>query len=558
MNRTNVYHPILTLLLWLLAAVGARAQSLEYWFDKKVSPQTIPLSGDGTADIGIDTKNLKIGLHTLHLRAKDGSDYSPVSSSTFLKVSASGTSKLEYWFDGDVKNLAWTDIDPETEAVQILDLKMDNNKQFPLGIHQLNMRVAAYGGNYSPVYSTMVMKMPIGSGDSVIEYWFDDNVDKSATKPLDPTTEEEQIIDLDLSDPDKFPIGLHQLNMRVAPYGGHYSAVYSAMVMKMPGGTGGSVLEYWFDDNYQNPSTIPVNAGTDGVQKLDLDLSNLDNFPYGLHKLNIRVAANGNQYSPVYSSIVMRYPTGPSNYLAYWLDDDYENLKRVKATASNTHEGIFEQWLNFSQVPSGMHRLHFRASRNAVDYGPVHEVPILVTRRYNQDPNVYVMKTSYSDDAHGNVILSTGTKQNSIVWQHSLNPDDFTVGQHKFIVSFQNSAEVWSEKNVTYFYKEGASGRLRAGLMPSDPTGIDDVSGAESFGCTYYNGMIYVDCQSPRLSETGVVIVCDMTGRVIAQQKVTNADGIHAEVSVEGLSNQILIVKLVSGDVRFSKKVVKR
>jgi hypothetical protein len=49
-----------------------------------------------------------------------------------------------------------------------------------------------------------------------------------------------------------------------------------------------------------------------------------------------------------------------------------------------------------------------------------------------------------------------------------------------------------------------------------------------------------------------------MMGRIVAQQKVINDNGIHAALSVENFARQILIVKLVCGDMHFSKKMVIR
>jgi hypothetical protein len=126
-------------------------------------------------------------------------------------------------------------------------------------------------------------------------------------------------------------------------------------------------------------------------------------------------------------------------------------------------------------------------------------------------------------------------------------------------VRFQNSAELWSEENITYFYKETANGRLVAGIMPDDETtGIKDLSQSEVVACECDNSTIYLDCQSPKLGKTGVIIVCDMMGRVIAQQNVSNVDGIHAAMNVENHTRQLVIVRLVSGDVHFSKKLVIR
>lgn len=487
MNRTLINLRPLSLLLWLLAVVGARAQSVEYWFDNKVDPKSMTLSG-GKADIS--TKGLKAGVHTLHFRAYNGGgydDYSPVYSSTFLKFEALGSSEIQYWFDGDVKNLAFMPINTETDALQI--------------------------------------------------------------------------VNLDLTDTEKFPLGIHQLSMRIADASGIYSPVYNALVMRMPAGTGNSVIEYWFDDDNTKLGTIPVSLTASGIQKLDLDLSSLDNFPYGLHRLNMRVAAYGNQYSPVYSAMVMRWPNGPFNYLVYWLDDDYDpnNLKRIKASGSNAVEGNFETNLNFRDAAPGMHRLHYRVSRNAVDFGPVHEEPILITRKYvkTEGESVAIIKSYWADDKQG-VQNSFTNRKNVLTWGHTLDPNDYSVGQHSFRVRFQNSAEVWSEENVTYFYKDAAMSRLHEGFIPSDETCIEDLSQSEMVACECDNGTIYVDCLSPKLGKIGVITVCDMMGRIVAQQKVTNDNGIHAALSVENFARQILIVKLVSGDMHFSRKMVIR
>ena len=487
MNKTYIFHSSLSLLLWLLVVVGARAQSVEYWFDNNINPKPLSVSG-GKASIS--AKGLKAGVHTLCLRANNGGgykDYSPVYSSTFLKFEAPGSSRIQYWFDGNVKKLASVPINAELETVQLVDLDLTNSEKFPLGLHQLSMRIVAASGQYSPVYNVLVMRMPAGMGNSVIEYWFDGDNTKLGT--------------------------------------------------------------------------IPVSLTDSGIQNLNLDLTNLENFPYGLHRLNLRVAAYGNNYSPVYSVFVMRLPTGPNNYIAYWLDDDYDpnNLKRIKAYSQNGLDATFVTDLNLSSVSSGMHRLHYRVSRNAVDYGPVHEVPVLVIRKYNRDIEVTLEGHSYWIDDGKVHSLEIPDYMSIITKKYVLHPENYSVGQHAFHVQFQNSAEVWSEENVTYFYKDAAMSRLHEGFMPDDETtGIEDFSQPDNVACTYSNGTIYIDCQSPKLGKTGVIIVCDMMGRILLQHKVSNSDGIHAALGVDSFAQQLLIVKLVSGDVRFSQKIVNR
>lgn len=466
-----------------------------------------------------------------------------------LAVAGVRAQSLEYWFDNYVNPI------PISLSNGHADI---DAKSLKIGAHTLHLRVKS-GGDYSPVYSSTFFKFKQGS--SKIEYWFDGDVDNLATMPIDAEKETVQMIDLDLSDSQKFPLGIHQLSIRIAAHGGNYSPVYNTLVMRMPAGTEGSVLEYWFDDDRSNPGTIPVDVKSGASQTLALDLSNLENFPYGFHKLNMRVAAYGNQYSPVYSSFVMRLPTGPNNYLVYWLDDDYDpkNLKKIRANSQNGLDATFETDINLSSASSGMHRLHYRVSRNAVDYGPVHEVPILVTRKYNHDAEVTLLNRYFWVDDAKPTSKEIPNNPTIFTQRYLLSPENYSVGQHEFHVQFKNSADVFSEENITYFYKETANGRLVAGIMPDGgSTGIDGVSQTEKVLCVCDNGTIYLDCQSPKLGKTGVIMVCDMMGRVIAQQNVSNVDGIHAAMNVENHTRQLVIVRLMSGDVHFSKKLVIR
>ncbi len=478
------------MLLLLPCFLSIRAQSvgLEYWFDKYSSPKFIDMPEGGSLKSDIDVSNLTQGFHTIYIRAKasDGT-CSPITTSSFIKFAASGDSKLEYWFDNDVTNLASLPIDVESGVVQLLDLDMTDSAKFPNGVHQLSMRVAAYGGHYSPIYS--------------------------------------------------------------------------ALVLKLPAGTGNSVLEYWFDDNIEELSSIPIDITSGNLQKLDLEMNNFASFPLGFHKLSMRIVAYGCQYSSVYSAYVMRLPNGQTNELTYWLDDDYQNGRHViKAKKIEGKDVLFDVAINLSSVAPGMHRFKYRIATNGFDDGVVYEVPVLITKRYNnQQWDVSVVGESrWVDEMASPVPLALSNPQSQITRSYVLNPDDYSNGQHVFYVQYKNSADVWSATNATYFYKEAATGRLVKGIMPDIEDDITDTEMSELMSCVYYNGTVIVDCQSPRLASEGKLIVCDLTGRVLAQEKVENINGIHAEVSVPSKARQLLVVKLVSGSVAFTKKLVGR
>ena len=89
-------------------------------------------------------------------------------------------------------------------------------------------------------------------------------------------------------------------------------------------GVRAQILEYWFDDNFKDKrASIPISVGTESMQTLELDLTDMVKFPLGIHRLNYRIVANG-EYSPIYSSTVMRVPEGEFTEIIYWLDDEYD------------------------------------------------------------------------------------------------------------------------------------------------------------------------------------------------------------------------------------------
>lgn len=316
-------------------------------------------------------------------------------------------------------------------------------------------------------------------------------------------------------------------------------------------------LEYWFDQDFNQKSTIPISITSAGEQVLQLDLTNNVAFPYGLHRLNMRVVANGGQYSPIYSSLVMRLPDGQKNELIYWLDDDYKNGRHViKAKKMEGKDALFDATLNLLTVAPGMHRFKYRIATNGFDDGVVYEVPILVTKKYNSQGEVFVVSESRWFDDQTPVQMSLSNPQGMMTRSYVLNPADYADGQHVFYVQYENSAEVWSETNATYFYKEAETGRLRIGVMPEVVDGIDETGQAEHIVCYCNQGTIFVDCQSSKLASTGIVQIYDLTGKMVAQQTVDNHDGIHAEISVEGYAKQLLIVRVLSGELLYNKKIV--
>ncbi len=385
-----------------------------------------------------------------------------------------------------------------------------------------------------------------------LQYWFDTNrTIRSANIPSSGMLN--GTIDVQF-----LPQGFHTIYMRVKSTSMEYpySPISSAKFFKFAA-SGETGLQYWFDDDITNIGTVPINVDSGAEQVINLDVTSGINLPIGLHKISMRVA-DGGHYSPIYTAYFMRTLDGVKGYITYWLDDDYEHRRKVPAVLATEKGARFYSHIDLSKVSMGAHRLRYRVSTSDVDDGPIYEDAILVTKKYNSNMDVKIVnESSWLDDV--NKISYAVRYPNEVLTQkYVLTPSEYSDGQHVFHVMYQNSAEVWSEQNLTYFYKDPATGKLRAGMMPDEVTGIDDVDATEQSSCIYRDGTIYVDCQSPKLGESGMIYLCDLSGRIIAQQSVSNSGGIHAEISVDGVVSQMLIVQLVCGDVNFKKKMMVR
>lgn len=383
-----------------------------------------------------------------------------------------------------------------------------------------------------------------------LEYWFDTYSQANAHTTSFSGTNLSKSLDVN-----SIEQGFHTIYMRVKSSDGTYSPITSSVFFKY-NVSGSSNLQYWFDDDISKMATIPIDMTSDAVQVLDLNMTDAVKFPLGFHKLCMRIAANGSHYSPIYTAYVMRLAEGQASQITYWLDDDYANRHVVGGIHVNSSTYLIGRYLDFSTASVGMHRFKYRITRNGFDDGVIYEVPVLITKKYNSMGEVAIVSESHWLDDNSPMENSISNPGSLITKSYILDPATFSVGQHAFHVQYKNSSDVWGEQNITYFYKEELTGRLRLGFKPGTPDGIDNVTLDEHFVCFYERGTIYVDCQSPKLASAGIVQVYDLTGKLVASQAVSNSDGIHAEINAEGYAKQILIVRLSCGDVLFNKKIV--
>ena len=471
----------------------------------------------------------------------------------FTTADARAEKGLQYWIDNfdDIKYIPMPGLQGRLEATLHVD-------DLPLGVHTLYVRVVSPDGTYSPVTQAAFVKVVSGDGMG-FEYWFDDDLNSLTTLPY--ALGEPQTYEIDLSDP-AFSPGVHKVSMRAVNPDFGYSPVYSSSFVKIAyaGSTG---LEYWIDDNLTAVTTLPLNTESDALQTFEIALNDPVRFPPGVHKVSMRVVDPAKGYSPVYTAMVTNLPAGPNTHIVYWLDNDYAGRQPLKALRTGADVSRFFSFLDMSKVTEGMHYIKFRIMGDGKEKGAVYSYPFLITRRYNPSSDVYISRENYWHDHASSYKNVNGQPHAFYTATYELNPADFEVGQHEFHVQYMNSEQVWSEENVTYFYKDAATAMLVPGLLPPDASAIDDLPAAgevdEDFFCTSQGETLVVDCLSPRLGSVAAIVVYDITGRVVAQVNAPTSSGsVHAEVDASGHTGQILIVRLVSGQACFAQKIIMR
>lgn len=191
--------------------------------------------------------------------------------------------RYEYWFDDDFGGKVSGSLSG-TDKVFKSSISTD---QLDNGVHKFSFRAKQSDGKYSAITSSLFLKRPAAQS-TVMEYWFDDNIEQRESISIG-STEEEQEMTLDLQDNSKYPMGFHKLNMRLNIEGEGMSAIYSADVIKLAAGKP-TKLEYWIDNDRAHSKTVSGKTATGGyLFTSQLDLSGVTP---GYHLLHCRAVSS--------------------------------------------------------------------------------------------------------------------------------------------------------------------------------------------------------------------------------------------------------------------------
>ena len=213
------------------------------------------------------------------------------------------------------------------------------------------------------------------------EYWFDDNFSGRVSKSMSGT---DKLVNLSI-DTEQLDNGVHKFSFRAKQSDGYYSAVTSSLFLKRPAAQN-SVMEYWFDDNIDQRESMSI-SNTEDEQTFELDLRDNAKYPWGFHKLNMRITLEGGGESAIYSSPVLKLSAGKATQLEYWIDDDFAHVHTISGSlASDGQDYLFVNDLDLGDVSPGHHRLYCRAVSNSKrTVSAVTMIPILVKSQCQSD-----------------------------------------------------------------------------------------------------------------------------------------------------------------------------
>lgn len=327
----------------------------------KTKPVQVNIAPDDTVAYGFMFTNLVVG-QTYRIIARYHSGVTMFKSVPMLckdedtGETFDGNDQLtyyEYWFDDDLAHRQHVALG-SSRAVVRDGIDTDHLCD---GMHRLHFRVHRADGKFSSVFTTPFLKLA-KEKEGRMDYWLDNDIDNRQSVAV-ADTEEEQELQLDLSDNQRFALGYHQLNMQVATAGSALATVNSQPVLKLASGRG-TMLEYWFDDSIAARQKFEGRLASSGDACLFVNDIDMTGLPAGLHRLNVRATStNGATSSSVLSCHVMKLASSKASTIEYWFDDDLAHIKQLQGVADTT-DYVFDGQIDMSGLSLGLHRISLR------------------------------------------------------------------------------------------------------------------------------------------------------------------------------------------------------
>lgn len=297
--------------------------NLRYWFDNRINNAISSSFNGNLFNDNIYTQNISPGIHLLTFQIKHQNTLfsAPINEYVLVKIgSTNDTSSiimLEYWFNNDLNNIHYLQLD-ENQHVILLDSLLTPN--INAGLHSINLRFLDQTNQYSSVISQFFYKIPEQENETPqivgFEYWIDQMSDAATFIPITPSQSLVFTPTINLS---TLSMGMHQFHYRFIDHSGLYSAPLTHLFAKAfiaESDTNNHLIEavIWLDNDITNQQIFPIiSLDSFIIFNQTLDLSNIFK---GSHSLTYQFKDVRNIYSaPITDTFVkISFPISSFTY----------------------------------------------------------------------------------------------------------------------------------------------------------------------------------------------------------------------------------------------------
>ncbi len=297
------------------------------------------------------------------------------------------------------------------------------------------------------------------------EYWFDGDI---ANKVENKMNGSETVNIVSRVPTAQLDDGFHQFNFRVMQSDGMYSPVLSRVFFKSAASSS-SMLEYWFDDNFEKRASTELSAAdAEGNVAMSLDLSDNAKFPMGNHRLHLRLT-NSHGVSAVYTSSVLKLQSGKIELLEYWIDDEHSNVNYAYGKINDKNKEFLEP-LDLSGVSEGVHRLYYRGV--SVDGGSstaISSTPIMVKNRQNFDPaQQKVVSYSVAVDKSEPKVFDMMNPGTEVEMSYTVDARNLKEGNHTVTAKAWNTSGTGTSQQKTFKVGKSVSRAIKLTAAVAD------------------------------------------------------------------------------------------
>lgn len=280
------------------------------------------------------------------------------------------------------------------------------------------------------------------------EYWFNNDFDNKIITNITPIPS----LNVSFNVPTNvLNTGVHTFNFRTFDSEGYYSSVLSQFFYKVPQSISNNreivAYEYWFDNDFDNASTIATSVN----QNVNInDLINAQSLDAGIHVLNIRFKDNSNLWSSVASQFFYKVPESNINNreivaYEYWFDNDFVNASTI-ATSINQNVSI-STLIDVQNLNTGIHVFNIRFKDNSNLWSSVfsqffYRVPEFINNNINN--KIFAYKYWLNDDIINatNIELTTPIKNLNLI--ENIDFTQIPKGEYALNFQFRDSIGLWS------------------------------------------------------------------------------------------------------------------